>query len=590
MKINDTKLKLLDSIKKYKKLVCDVLDAVVKEHPDLIEGEKKSLAFELAKRKDEIANCSSYKQLRDIIVECCKLVASQPKAKEVLAKIESKFDKMVARDPRVGGYNEQYWFHELWQYIYNIMLKAENLGSPDVKDAIADDRMEEIRKLHKDGCRFDDSCFKDVEEGTAEAFFVKFMKDLKAKAPSIWTTGSIWRKSEKGSEFKIASFIPETFVDFSKHPSQKELIRQMKEEFAKLVESILPNDAHYELISMQETLREFDYAEFAEINQKQFAQIQWELDEKFGDEYELKFIDDKHKQLAIIIDEDVPEEDALSMYNSMATTIYNLDFKILDSKCIEGKKLTFALPINPERECQYKIILDNIDKWSNKNDSDEVDLIAYTVPGVNDSVEMSLGEKLAEVVAKAFEGEVGPFGGENPIKHGNRVGLESQAGITWYIFNDDGSVDIEPDDESIRWAKEEDEELKTHYDSALELFNGEDGWFYDAADDLEHKIKNILNRGKDMKDKIIKDDEDAKLVLCKLLAEAHDKIMEAQEVAKDLIEADELSSDLEYALDDLEAEVSEFEFMGESDPVAALLEKFPVEEDDDYDWDYEEDD
>lgn len=121
------------------------------------------------------------------------------------------------------------------------------------------------------------------------------------------------------------------------------------------------------------------------------------------------------------------------------------------------------------------------------------DVDMKTSSNVKDSVELSLGEKLAKAVAKAFKGQCGPFGGENPFKHGNKVGLHSQAGVTWYIFNDDGSVDVEYDDETISLAEEDGEEITTHYNSADELFDGEDSWFYDADEKLKHEIISILN-------------------------------------------------------------------------------------------------
>ncbi|MCI6330137.1 MAG: hypothetical protein MR775_04870 [Erysipelotrichaceae bacterium] len=117
-----------------------------------------------------------------------------------------------------------------------------------------------------------------------------------------------------------------------------------------------------------------------------------------------------------------------------------------------------------------------------------------------DAVELSLGEKLAKAVAKAFKGQCGPFGGENPTKYGNKVSLYSQAGVTWYIFNDDGSVDVEPDDETISLAEEDGEEITTHYNSADELFNGEDGWFYDAPSSLEKQFREILKTRSNVKD------------------------------------------------------------------------------------------
>ena len=68
--------------------------------------------------------------------------------------------------------------------------------------------------------------------------------------------------------------------------------------------------------------------------------------------------------------------------------------------------------------------------------------------------------------------------------------------------------------------------------------------------------------------------------LALLLGEAHDKIMEAQDLAKDLVNDEILADDIEWDLSDLEAEVSEFEFMGEDDPAAALLAKYGADQED----------
>lgn len=128
MKFADKKLKLQDAIKTNKQKVLDALE----EHPDLISQKKASVAYDLFKHKDEIRNMTNYKPLRDLVVSILEK-STQPKAKEYLNKIKYEFDTKYNRDPRPNGYNEQYWFNELWQFIYNIMLKAENLGSPDAK-------------------------------------------------------------------------------------------------------------------------------------------------------------------------------------------------------------------------------------------------------------------------------------------------------------------------------------------------------------------------------------------------------------------------------------------------------------------------
>lgn len=59
--------------------------------------------------------------------------------------------------------------------------------------------------------------------------------------------------------------------------------------------------------------------------------------------------------------------------------------------------------------------------------------------------------------------------------------------------------------------------------------------------------------------------------ILQLIGEAHDKIMEAQ----DLVEPgeDEFPAELSDILDDLEADLSEWDMMGEDDPEAALQDK-----------------
>jgi len=64
-----------------------------------------------------------------------------------------------------------------------------------------------------------------------------------------------------------------------------------------------------------------------------------------------------------------------------------------------------------------------------------------------------------------------------------------------------------------------------------------------------------------------------------LIGQAHDKIMEAQDLLSDLQyeyedeEDEELLSTLEYILDDLESALSEHDYMGEDDSVEAFKEK-----------------
>lgn len=106
---------------------------------------------------------------------------------------------------------------------------------------------------------------------------------------------------------------------------------------------------------------------------------------------------------------------------------------------------------------------------------------------------ISNGEILALLVAKGFEGDVGPMGGEDPEIDENILRLTSQGPDTVYQFNENGSVDEvwEGDrEEFIRGLidvgfDEEDAEAwyedgPYHYDSVMDLLD-EDGsrttWF-----------------------------------------------------------------------------------------------------------------
>lgn len=75
-------------------------------------------------------------------------------------------------------------------------------------------------------------------------------------------------------------------------------------------------------------------------------------------------------------------------------------------------------------------------------------------------------------------------------------------------------------------------------------------------------------------------DKKSLLSVLKLIGEAHDKIMEAQDELSylkdeyddmDAVEVDLLDT-LEYILDDLESDLSEHDYMGEDDPVEAFVE------------------
>lgn len=104
---------------------------------------------------------------------------------------------------------------------------------------------------------------------------------------------------------------------------------------------------------------------------------------------------------------------------------------------------------------------------------------------------LSNGELLTQLVAKGFEGEIGPFGGEDPIVNGNELILYSQMPECGYRFKNNGSVEVFfPDKEAMyrslvgdcEYTEEEAKAIvddPDKYDSVLDLLNnGEDGWFY----------------------------------------------------------------------------------------------------------------
>lgn len=84
-------------------------------------------------------------------------------------------------------------------------------------------------------------------------------------------------------------------------------------------------------------------------------------------------------------------------------------------------------------------------------------------------------------------------------------------------------------------------------------------------------------------------DEELKQLI-RLLGQAHNLVIEADELAGDLAGEGKIPDDLVYAIEDLEAETSELDFEGENDPLAALKDKFEFEiEEVDEDYDLDED-
>ena len=81
-----------------------------------------------------------------------------------------------------------------------------------------------------------------------------------------------------------------------------------------------------------------------------------------------------------------------------------------------------------------------------------------------------------------------------------------------------------------------------------------------------------------------RDDEELKQLI-RLLGQAHNLVIEADELAGDLAGEGKIPDDLVYAIEDLEAESSDLDFEGEADPLAALKEKFDIEENESFDLD-----
>ena len=108
--------------------------------------------------------------------------------------------------------------------------------------------------------------------------------------------------------------------------------------------------------------------------------------------------------------------------------------------------------------------------------------------------EKSIGEKIAKLVSDEFAGECGPFGEENPILKGNRMGLYSQNPTIWYTFNDDGSIDVD--------YSEDDEDLEstepTHYTNLKDLFLSDDGWFSYEYNAHEEYVEELLAKVEDI--------------------------------------------------------------------------------------------
>lgn len=113
---------LLDSINILKKKIMDF---------DLTKPGVKSIAAEFLKRKDKINETTSFVELKPIFDEVIAMFDT-PKSKEMWIEGD-KLDRIFKRNPKQGGHNDLFCWEKLLKYIYSIMLKAQDLGSPDVK-------------------------------------------------------------------------------------------------------------------------------------------------------------------------------------------------------------------------------------------------------------------------------------------------------------------------------------------------------------------------------------------------------------------------------------------------------------------------
>jgi len=186
------------------------------------------------------------------------------------------------------------------------------------------------------------------------------------------------------------------------------------------------------------------------------------------------------------------------------------------------------------------------------------------------------------------------------IKKGDKVKIVNSENATWNLFggdwqNPDTNDWVKDDEELYEMFKkhnlykyiDKDEEVislpkgiigevtdTTIYNPVITI-NGID--FDNDGDVLVEKVEAMK------KDSKVKDSDDALLRLCQLLGEAHDKIMEAQDlINNDLDDCDCDLSSLEYEIEDAEAILSEFDFMGNANPVKAMRKAYDENFDDAY--------
>ena len=103
----------------------------------------------------------------------------------------------------------------------------------------------------------------------------------------------------------------------------------------------------------------------------------------------------------------------------------------------------------------------------------------------------------------------------------------------------------------------------------------------------EAELEKRLNALKGIKDEEPEEEnyDERIAAVCRLLGEAHDKVMEALDIIEELENADVVDSYLRYDVEDLESDLSDFDFMGENNPVEHLMEKYKASEEESYDPD-----
>ena len=383
MKINDAKQKLIDSIKNLKKKILDAS----KEHPDLVKEKKTSVAYELAKAKEKINSTAHYKELRDIVVDILEK-SPQTKAKEYLNQIKFEFDKKVARDPRLGGYNELYWYQQLLMFVYNIMLKADNLGSPDVKETT--DSRERIKIIHDRANRkvLNDSMFKDVKDGYGKFAFKeilsKFKTTLNSDEIDIWPES--WIAKGENSKLVFFSFVAANIT---------------KEEFERKIRSCLPVDTELKINYVQQRESAYDYL-LLPVSKKHLYELSDILDKEFGEIYDIEY-DEKTYEITLTVWEDKVDDLDKMLYRIASfldkeLSTRNLNWSASKSK-VMGNKIIFGLPdvSTATKNASFDVILLGVKEWSKEDKRKFIDLDEFMT---KDSKKMlkDAGDEIDELI------------------------------------------------------------------------------------------------------------------------------------------------------------------------------------------------